>query len=190
MSDDREAAKGRARAEELPGGHGALIGEVARDAALVALLCPADEGGVEDEAVLGRVAARLEGSAPAAQQPSAASKLYIMHDCSTSRMHALRDGLTGRGNVTRGCQMSQASTRQCSAVGTGWVYCRPEESLLSAQNLHCAGRVLCQVDKGPCAQQNITSAACAAPTSDSTRQDSCMYSLNPLQAACLGCLFV
>lgn len=43
-----------------PGGDGAFVGEVARDAALVALPRPADEAGVEDEAVLGRVAPGLQ----------------------------------------------------------------------------------------------------------------------------------
>ena len=38
----------------------ALVGEVARDAALVALLGAPDEGAVEDEAILGRVALRLQ----------------------------------------------------------------------------------------------------------------------------------
>mmetsp|Transcript_87519 Transcript_87519/g.272233 ORF Transcript_87519/g.272233 Transcript_87519/m.272233 type:complete len:644 (+) Transcript_87519:79-2010(+) len=43
-------------------GQGALVGEVPGDAALVLLLRPADEGRVEDEAVLGRVALGLEGA--------------------------------------------------------------------------------------------------------------------------------
>ena len=43
-----------------PGRDGTLVGQVAGDAALVALLGAADEGGVEDEAVLGRVALGLQ----------------------------------------------------------------------------------------------------------------------------------
>lgn len=44
------------------GGDGALVGEVAGDAALVARLGAADEAAVEDEAVLGGVALGLEGT--------------------------------------------------------------------------------------------------------------------------------
>mmetsp|Transcript_38696 Transcript_38696/g.120385 ORF Transcript_38696/g.120385 Transcript_38696/m.120385 type:complete len:450 (-) Transcript_38696:449-1798(-) len=63
-------------------GEGALVREVPGDAPLVLLLCTADEGGVEDEAVLGGVALRLQ---------------------------------------------------------------RAEERLLGPEDLHCRGRVLCEV---------------------------------------------
>ena len=66
---------------------------------------------------------------------------------------------TSTPNALRGCQVSLASTYQGAAVGTERVHCRPEESLLSPQDLHCAGRVLCQVDKGPCGRHN-TNVSC------------------------------
>ena len=48
-----------------PGGDGAFVGEIAGDTALVALLGAAYERGMEDQAVLGRVALRLQRPAPA-----------------------------------------------------------------------------------------------------------------------------
>ncbi len=56
MSSTHSFIQGRAR----PGRDGAFVGEVAAYAALVALLGAPDEGAVEDQAVLGRVAARLQ----------------------------------------------------------------------------------------------------------------------------------
>ena len=46
---------------KIPGGNAALVGEISGDAALVLGPGPSDEGGVEDEPVLGRVALGLEG---------------------------------------------------------------------------------------------------------------------------------
>lgn len=46
----------------VPGGYAALVGQVSGDASLVPLLGSADEGRVEDESILGRVALGLQGS--------------------------------------------------------------------------------------------------------------------------------
>ncbi len=62
-----------------PGSNGTLVGQVARDAALVALLGAPDEGGVENEAVLGCVSPCLQRSAniPSPTDVSAAGKQAI-----------------------------------------------------------------------------------------------------------------
>lgn len=57
-----DKAQRGACAGALPRGNAAFVGKVSGDAALVLLLCPANEGGVEDEAILGSVALCLEGS--------------------------------------------------------------------------------------------------------------------------------
>lgn len=44
-----------------PRGNTALVGQVSGNAPLVLLLCPANERGVEDEAILGRVALGFQG---------------------------------------------------------------------------------------------------------------------------------
>ena len=46
----------------VPRGYAALVGQVSGDAALVPLLGPANEGGVEDQPILGCVALGLQGS--------------------------------------------------------------------------------------------------------------------------------
>lgn len=55
-----EGRRGHVHEAVNAGGNGALVGQVARDAPLVALLGAPNEGAVEDEAVLRRVALGLQ----------------------------------------------------------------------------------------------------------------------------------
>ena len=82
------------------------------------------------------------------QQPS---RLCIMHDSSAWTRAAFRKGLW---HDYPHCQEGVSDdSGLCVSLGCcrdSEMHCRPEESLLSPQDLHRAGRVLCQVDERPC----------------------------------------